>query len=553
MTAEASPESLRPVGSPRFVLCPACGSEELVYAFKIQGSRLDECLKCGLVFFNPQPTDEELDELHRQGDLLGGTDQERERRIWELRRASAGIVLRHLATYAKRNDWRGATLLDVGCGAGSLVAEAQSAGFEATGIDPSQELVEIAAKYTRTASFHHGTLDDVDLPSEYFDVIVFGDVLEHTRDPRATLTRAWELLKPSGILIAATPSLTSPSARWMRDKWIRFRPERLFYFSPGNLQAMLYRCGFGAITVHPHKKALDLQYVRDYLEKFPPSSMLLRAMHHVLKVCPTFLRTVRFTMGGTGMLMFATREENGERQLKKLSVVLPVYNERQTFALLMQELLEKKIPQVDIEIVIVESNSSDGTREEVLKLKDHPRVTLVLQEQARGKGHAVREGFEHASGDIILIQDGDLEYDIWDYDALLRPILQLDSSFTLGLRHKGNAMKMRQFSDSPVLASVINLGHRILTTTFNILYGQKLKDPFTMFKVFRKDAITGMPFECNGFDFDIELVIKLTCRGFTAKEIPVNYASRSFSEGKKVSFFSDPVKILIAMLKFRFH
>lgn len=261
---------------------------------------------------------------------------------------------------------------------------------------------------------------------------------------------------------------------------------------------------------------------------------------------------MRFTVGGSGMLMFSTRQTIQDRQLKKLSVVLPVYNERNTFSILVSELLEKKIPHVDIEIVIVESNSSDGTREEVLKLKDHPRVTIVLQKEPRGKGNAVREGFGQASGDIILIQDGDLEYDIWDYDALLRPILQLESSFTLGLRHKGSAMKMRHFIDSPLIATVINFGHWILTTTFNVLYGQRLKDPFTMYKVFRKDAIADMSFECDAFDFDIELVIKLTRRGFTAKEIPVNYVSRSFSEGKKVSFLRDPLRIVWAMIKFRF-
>ncbi|MBI5251873.1 MAG: glycosyltransferase family 2 protein, partial [Desulfomonile tiedjei] len=169
-----------------------------------------------------------------------------------------------------------------------------------------------------------------------------------------------------------------------------------------------------------------------------------------------------------------------------------------------------------------------------------------------GKGYAVREGLTHCTGDIVMIQDGDLEYDLWDYEALIRPIAQSRCSFTLGARHKGKALKMRKFIDKPFMASVINFGHWALTFIFNRLYGQSLKDPFTMFKVFRRDCIRNVSFECDHFDFDIELVIRLIRRGFTPLEIPVNYVSRSFSEGKKVSFAQDPVRILAAMIKLRF-
>ena len=273
MTAQAPQEDFRSPGRHRFALCPACGSEELVYAFKIEGRRLDECLKCGLLFFNPQPDDEELAEIYGQGYLLGGGDAAREQRIWDLKRASSAIILRWLSRYAQRDDWKNRRLLDVGCGAGALVAEATSMGFETTGIDPSAELIETAARYNKAATLRQGTLDELDLPSEHFDVIVFGDVLEHTRDPLATLKRVWQLLKPHGIFVVAAPSLTSISARWMKDKWIEFKPEHLFYFTPDNLQAMLYRSGFAAVTVHPHKKTLDLQYVQDHLERFPSASL----------------------------------------------------------------------------------------------------------------------------------------------------------------------------------------------------------------------------------------------------------------------------------------
>ena len=237
--------------------------------------------------------------------------------------------------------------------------------------------------------------------------------------------------------------------------------------------------------------------------------------------------------------------------LKTLSVIVPVYNEKKTFPVLAEQLLEKTIQRLEIEIIVVESNSTDGTREEVLKLNGHPRVTIVFESAPTGKGHAVREGLRHASGDMILIQDADLEYDLWDYEALVRPLLHLRCSFVLGIRHKGSAFKMRKFTDQAPMAWVMNVGHKALTLIFNVLYKQSLKDPFTMFKVFRRDSIKDIEFECDGFDFDIKLVAKIIRKGFRPVEIPVNYVSRSFAEGKKVSFRRDPFRILKAMFRYR--
>jgi glycosyltransferase involved in cell wall biosynthesis len=233
--------------------------------------------------------------------------------------------------------------------------------------------------------------------------------------------------------------------------------------------------------------------------------------------------------------------------------VVPAYNEAATFAPMMEGLLRKELPGLEIEIIIVESNSTDGTREAALKYKDHPRVKLILEDQPRGKGHAVRAGLNAASGDYILIQDADLEYDLEDYDALLEQLVGGRSAFVLGSRHGGRkVLKMRRFTGQHGLSLFVNFGHWFFTTLVNVLFLQRLRDPFTMFKVFRRDCLFGLKLEYNRFDFDFELLIKLLRKGYRPIELPVNYRSRSFKEGKKVRMFRDPLTWLKALARLRF-
>jgi glycosyltransferase involved in cell wall biosynthesis len=205
----------------------------------------------------------------------------------------------------------------------------------------------------------------------------------------------------------------------------------------------------------------------------------------------------------------------------------------------------------DKELIIVESNSTDGTRELVQTYQHHDGVRIILESRPRGKGHAVRQGLDHARGDIVLIQDADLEYDVNDYDALISPLQQYRSAFVIGSRHTGS-WKIRTFNNQPIIAPLFNLGHLFFLGLFNIMYGKKLADPFSMYKVFRRSCLDGLKLECNRFDFDFELVIKLIRQGYEPLEIPVNYNARSFQEGKKVSALRDPPTWLWALLKYRF-
>jgi glycosyltransferase involved in cell wall biosynthesis len=234
-----------------------------------------------------------------------------------------------------------------------------------------------------------------------------------------------------------------------------------------------------------------------------------------------------------------------------LTVVVPVFNEGNTVRETLDKLLAKQITGVQFEIIIVESNSTDGSRDIVLSYKTDPRVKLILEDIPRGKGHAVRAGLACATGEIILIQDADLEYDLDDYEVLLVPIITGRQTFVLGSRHGQSGWAIRKFDDQPLHALVMNLAHWTFTLMINAALGIWLRDPFTMYKVFRRDCLEGLTFESNRFDFDWELLMKLVRKGHRPIEIPISYKSRSFKDGKKISMIRDPLTWLRAVVKYR--
>jgi glycosyltransferase involved in cell wall biosynthesis len=313
---------------------------------------------------------------------------------------------------------------------------------------------------------------------------------------------------------------------------------------------VLLKAGFGDPVIDADDSAVSLEYFR---AKIPAASsgFYRRLLKLVVVATPPFLRRRAFRSMNSRRVFLARSKPSGSAPT--LSVIVPAYNEKPTFSVLMDRLLAKSIEGVAIEIVLVESNSSDGTREDARRYGAHPRVRLILQDRPLGKGHAVRTGLAACTGDVVLFQDADLEYDIDDYDDLIAPLLTYRRNFVIGSRHasKGAVWKIRQFNEAAPLAMIFYVGHAFFLGLFNLLYRQRLKDPFSMFKVFRRECLYGLSFECNRFDFDFEIVIKLLRKGYQPIELPVNYRSRSPTEGKKVSMVRDPLTWIRALVRFR--
>jgi len=533
---------LRPLST----TCPICSSRQLHYVFSHHGYRVVRCADCHLLMLNPQPSDAELAAIYTETYFLGDDTPETHARVSAMKGATARSYLNEIARYRGSHGGR---LLEIGCGQGDFLVEAQRLGYDVTGVEIAQPAAVIAAERLGQGRVVCGEIESVALGAGSFDVCAISDVIEHTRDPLAFLQAIHRLLKPGGVLFIATPTLDSWSARLLRQNWMEFKPEHLFYFDNATIQHALHLANFRQAIVEPGWKILNLDYITHHFLRFPVP-VVTPVVKAITDLIPAPLRHRNIPIVASGMMAFARAAEIPKRSA--LSVIVAAYNEAATFRELMDALLAKTLPDLDIEIIVVESGSSDGTREIVLGYKDHPRVKVVLEDRPRGKGHAVRTGFQHATGDYILIQDADLEYDLEDYDVLLEPLVQGREAFVLGSRHGGAAWKMRHFVDQPLMSAALNVGHWFFTTLVNITFQLHLKDPFTMYKVFRRDCLEGLVFEYNRFDFDYELLVKLVRKGYMPIEIPVNYRSRSFAEGKKVSVFRDPITWIIAIARLRF-
>jgi len=226
----------------------------------------------------------------------------------------------------------------------------------------------------------------------------------------------------------------------------------------------------------------------------------------------------------------------------KLSVIIPVYNERETLQPAVAAVLAVGLAD---EIIIVDDGSTDGTRQlypQIAAMDD--AIQVHLHERNLGKGAAVRTGFNRAAGDILLIQDADLEYDPRDYPALIRPIIEGRAAVVYGSRFRGGPTKAMFFWHM--------VGNKFLTLVTNIVYNTILSDMETCYKVFRADVIRSIPLRAKGFEFEPEITSKVLKRGYRIYEVPISYNGREFDEGKKLNPWKEGPKALYYLLKYRF-
>jgi dolichol-phosphate mannosyltransferase len=226
----------------------------------------------------------------------------------------------------------------------------------------------------------------------------------------------------------------------------------------------------------------------------------------------------------------------------KLSIVVPVRNERDTIIALLERVraVDCGMPK---EIIVVDGASTDGTREALLGFATYPDVVLVLEDRPRGKGRAVRTGFERATGDIIMVQDADLELDPAQIPSLLGPIVKDGSPVVLGSRFKGRGRS----GSSPVSYA----GNLMLTWVADALFLTHLTDILTCYKVMTADVASALELRCDGFDFDAEITCRLLRDGYEIVEVPVTYNPRTVDEGKKLTI-GVGWSVLRAILRVRF-
>ena len=516
----------------RFISCPACRADAERYLFHERGARFVQCRSCDAVFVNP-PARELRDyfDVHAAGSATIEDREHARKGLDDVMQYAADVYRAHRGASAAHVVIAGRMPDDLSVHHDLRIASSAQVHAVRLTHDETLHLVHDADVSPIVAAIG----DDVEL-------VVLNHLLEACPRAADVVANLVTRLPSRALLVVAYSNTASVSGRLLRRHWRRFFHWKAVYFNSENLRSMVERAGMrlvrqsGMNTSYTVSRALDL-----VLPGTQAASVARRAGLN--------LATVRAPTG-TYVSIFERGDELKAGDL--LSVVVPVFNEAAYVRGVLDELLARQFV-IPHEVIVVESNSTDGTREIVQSYEGRPGVRIIYEDKPRGKGSAVRRGLALATGTIMLIQDADFEYDLEDYDALLEPILQRRTSFVLGSRSLGlDDWKVRRFARSRVKGLLMNLAQLGFARIFNVLYQQRVTDVATMFKVFRYECIEGTEFVANGFNFDIELACTIVRNGYTPMEVPVNYVARGFDEGKKVEFWRDFFPALLMFFKCRF-
>lgn len=517
----------------RYVACPSCQRDTSNYLFHRTGVRFVRCAGCGAVYVNPA-REHPINTLDIDG--LQPFEHPRDRTL--LISDMSALFERVAADYQRLTGTALRRTLLLGCFLPEFAAlpSAQRIGLEVATIDD--------------ATFKKVAIEgDISWAKPLLaaapQVVILNELLESCSDPGAVLTTLVNTLSVSTQFVVTYTNTDSLPARILRRRWAPFVDTKSAYLSTGNLTALFGRLGLVLKAQYPLRVTRTASYVGGLVERMLPGFGLGRLANlRSLRDAPVPIRA------GNRVAMFG-RSQLASDRAEKLSIIVPVFNERRFAAQVIDAIVAKSLP-IDREVIIVESNSTDGTREIVAQYENRPGVRVVYEDRPRGKGHAVRTGLQQVTGTIVLIQDSDFEYDLEDYDALLEPLLSRKAMFVLGSRRLGlDDWKVRRYDTTPIRGLALNFAQVVFAVTYNVLYQQRATDINTMFKVFRAECLDGLDLKSNGFELDIELACKLALNGNSPMEIPVNYVARGFDDGKKIRFWRDAIPSYFALFRHR--
>lgn len=243
------------------------------------------------------------------------------------------------------------------------------------------------------------------------------------------------------------------------------------------------------------------------------------------------------------------KKTNARKKYRTLSIIIPIYNEEKTVERLVRKVLAVKIP-LKREIICVDDGSKDKSASILKRISAHnTQITFIKHPRNKGKGAALRTGIKHATGDVIIIQDADLEYDPNDYSKLLKPIMHGETTVVYGSRYLSEKGHLKE--NQHMTFEIHKIGNQGLSLLTTLLYGRRMTDMETCYKVFDKDVIKKIKINASRFEFEPEITAKVLKQGIKIKEIPINYYSRDFSEGKKITW-RDGVAAAWYLFKYRF-
>jgi hypothetical protein len=386
-------------------------------------------------------------------------------------------------------------LLDVGCGYNNLV-RAYGSGI---GVDVHRwDGVDVQI----------GDANALPFPDNRFDSVTVIAALNHIPSRKMALKEAWRVLRPNGKLLI---TMIGPLTGWFAHVFFRHDEE-----------------------------------TREGLDKDELKGMRRGEVRRLLRESGFVLVKERRFEFGLNILFVAKKRADAvsARQKSKVSVIIPVYNEQSTIAEVIDRVCAVELDGLEKEIIIADDGSYDDTPTIIAdKHRRNPGIMKVHTSLINlGKGAAIRFGLEFATGDVVLIQDADLELNPEEFPALLAPILRGEADVVYGSRFR------KRSSYIPLRTRLAN---RFLTLFTNLLYGSRLTDMATAYKVFRTEILKSLRLRSARFEFEPEVTAKLLLAGYRIVEVPISYNPRSVDEGKKVGWI-DGIEYIYTLLKYRF-